>query len=212
MICVDGECKNAPCKNDADCPPGTVCVDGKCIVVPCSSDKDCPPGTKCVNGKCVPTGCNDDEDCPEGYICVDGKCVPKGCSLDADCPPGFVCIDGVCQRPPGGPVMDEQDYVGCLTKIDVISTGIGYSPEDSITIEPNIPGLDVKVQMTEMGQIVAMTVVNGYCGLTGIPTIIINSKNGSGAEFRARVEFTRGSEFKGDLQGEVIKVIDCVYK
>ena len=212
MICVDGECKDAPCKNDADCPPGTVCVDGKCIVVPCSSDKDCPPGTKCVNGKCVPTGCNDDEDCPEGYICVDGKCVPKGCSLDADCPPGFVCIDGVCQRPPGRLVPEEEDYVGCLTKIDVISTGIGYSPEDSITIEPNIPGLDVKVQMTEMGQIVAMTVINGYCGLTGIPTIIINSKNGSGAEFRARVEFTRGSEFKGDLQGEVIKVIDCVYK
>jgi len=212
FVCIDGECKDVPCKNDVDCPSGTVCVNGNCIVVPCSSDKDCPSGTKCIDGRCVPIGCNDDEDCPEGYICVDGKCVPKGCSLDADCPPGFVCIDGICQRPPGGSVLEEEDYVGCLTKIDVISTGIGYSPEDSITIEPNIPGLDVKVQMTEMGQIVAMTVVNGYCGLTGIPTIIINSKNGSGAEFRARVEFTRGSEFKGDLQGEVIKVIDCVYK
>ena len=212
MICVDGECKNAPCKNDADCPPGTVCVDGKCVGVACRSDKDCPPGTVCIDGRCVPVGCNGDEDCPEGYVCVNGKCVPVGCSVDADCPPGFVCIDGTCQRPPGGPVFEEEEYVGCLTKIDVISTGIGYSPEDSITIEPNVPGLDVKVQMTEMGQIVAMTVINGYCGLTGIPTIIINSKNGSGAQFRARVEFTRGSEFKGDLQGEVVKVIDCVYK
>ena len=212
MICVDGECKNAPCKNDADCPPGTVCVDGKCIVVPCGSDKDCPPGTKCVNGKCVPTGCNDDEDCPPGFVCIDGKCVPTGCNEDADCPPGFVCIDGVCQRPPGRLVDDEEEYIGCITDIDVISTGVGYSPEDSITIEPNIPGLDVKVQMTELGQIVAMVVINGYCGLTGIPTIIINSKNGSGAQFRARVQFTRSSEFKGDLQGEVVKVIDCVYK
>ena len=212
MICVDGECKDAPCKNDADCPSGTVCIDGKCTVVPCSADKDCPSGTKCIDGKCVPEGCNGDEDCFEGYVCVGGKCVPEGCSIDADCPPGFVCIDGVCQRPPGGPVIIEDDYVGCLTKIDVISTGIGYSPEDSITIEPNIPGLDVKVQMTELGQIVAMVVINGYCGLTGIPTIIINSKNGSGAQFRGRVEFTRSSEFKGDLQGEVIKVIDCVYK
>ena len=104
------------------------------------------------------------------------------------------------------------EYVGCLTEIEVISTGIGYSPDDEITIEPDLPGLDVRVQMTEMGQIVGMTVIDGYCGLTEIPTITINSRNGSGAQFRPQIDYVKTNRFTGDLQGEVIQVIDCVYK
>lgn len=105
-----------------------------------------------------------------------------------------------------------KEYVGCLTEIQVISTGIGYSPDDEIIIEPNLPGLDVKVQMTEMGQIVAMIVNNGYCGLTEIPEITINSRNGAGAEFRPIIDYVPNNQFTGNLQGEVVKVIDCVYK
>jgi hypothetical protein len=105
-----------------------------------------------------------------------------------------------------------EEYVGCLTEIEVISTGIGYSPDDEISIEPDLPGLDVRVQMTEMGQIVAMIIVNGYCGLTEVPTITINSRNGSGAEFRPIIDYIATNRFTGDLQGEVVKVIDCVYK
>lgn len=104
------------------------------------------------------------------------------------------------------------EYVGCLTEIEVISTGIGYSPDDEIIIEPDLPGLEVRVQMTEMGQIVSMIVVNGYCGLTEVPTITINSRNGSGAEFRPIIDYIATNQFTGDLQGEVVKVIDCVYK
>ena len=104
------------------------------------------------------------------------------------------------------------EYVGCLTEIEVISTGIGYSPDDEITIEPDLPGLDVRVQMTEMGQIVGMIVIDGYCGLTEIPTITINSRNGSGAQFRPQIDYVKTNRFTGDLQGEVIQVIDCVYK
>ena len=104
------------------------------------------------------------------------------------------------------------EYVGCLTEIQVVSTGIGYSPDDEIVIEPDLPGLEVKVQLTEIGQIVAMIVVNGYCGLTEFPTITINSKNGAGAELRPVIDYVPNNQFAGDLQGEVVKVIDCVYK
>ena len=52
------------------------------------------------------------------------------------------------------------DYIVCLDGFEIISTGIGYAPTDEITITPNIPNLEVSVQMNEEGQIVQMQVLN----------------------------------------------------
>ena len=147
--------------------------------------------------------------------CSDGRKIKKIIMVN----PGNDYLPSPNGRDEFGNILDDSaistntdEYVGCLTEIEVISTGIGYSPDDEITIEPDLPGLDVRVQMTELGQIIGMTVIDGYCGLTEIPTITINSRNGSGAEFRPQIDYVRSNQFAGSLQGEVVKVIDCVYK
>lgn len=105
-----------------------------------------------------------------------------------------------------------REYVGCLTEIQVISTGIGYSPNDTVTVTPNIPGLNVRVQLTEQGQIVRMLVDNPACGVSAPPDITINSLTGSGAEFRPILEFTPLEQFaaRDTDPTEIIQVIDCV--
>lgn len=113
------------------------------------------------------------------------------------------------EKPENEPI---RDYVGCLTEIQVLSTGIGYSPEDTISISPDIPGLQVKVQLTEQGQIANMLVQSEGCGVTELPDIQINSETGNGAEFRPVIKFTRLEEFnrRPVSQREIIQVIDCV--
>ena len=112
---------------------------------------------------------------------------------------------------------DTREYIGCLSEIQVISTGIGYSENDSISIEPNIPDLQVKVRLTELGQIVQMDILNSSCGLTEIPIIKINSQTGSGAQFLPIINFTPKEQFireRGESIDslEVIQVIDCVLR
>lgn len=109
---------------------------------------------------------------------------------------------------------DTREYVGCLKDIQVISTGIGYSQDDTISIEPNIPDLEVRVRLTELGQIVQMQIINTSCGLDQIPEITINSKTGGGASFRPIIEFTPKNQFKGApvRDSDIVRVIDCVLK
>ena len=109
---------------------------------------------------------------------------------------------------PDGNVVRE--YVGCLTDIDVISTGLGYGPDDEITITPNIENLEVKVQINELGQIINMDVTERVCGLEVLPLIEINSPTGSGFKARPKVVFTPREEFIGDPPVEIVQVIDCV--
>ena len=103
-----------------------------------------------------------------------------------------------------------RDYVGCLTEIQVLNTGIGYTQNDSVSITPDIPGLQVKVQLTEQGQIARMLVENPACGVTQVPEIRINSLTGTGGEFRPILEFTPVEEFGRTVPTEIIQVIDCV--
>ena len=107
-----------------------------------------------------------------------------------------------------------REYVGCLTDIDVVSTGLGYGPDDEITITPNIENLQVRVQINELGQIVNMEVEEKVCGLDVLPTIEINSPTGSGFKARPRVVFTPKEQFNSEEVGldpaQIIQVIDCV--
>jgi hypothetical protein len=114
---------------------------------------------------------------------------------------------------------DVREYVGCLEEIEILSTGIGYTVNDSISITPDIPGLQVKVQMTDVGQIVAMVVETAGCGITETPTITINSKTGAGLEVRPIIAFTEKNDYlaannnRPDFNAaQLIKVTQCVLK
>lgn len=106
------------------------------------------------------------------------------------------------------------DYVVCLKELQVVSTGVGYSVDDTITVTPEIPNLKAKVKMTEAGQILAIDVLEKACNLTTIPEVTINSLTGGGFEVRPVLEFTRIENFIAspdpvDLQN-LVRVIDCV--
>lgn len=115
----------------------------------------------------------------------------------------------------------ERSFIGCFTEIDILNTGNGYSPEDEITITPNIENLKVSVQMNDLGQIIGMEVLDEVCGLTSLPVIEINSSTGVGFKARTRLSFTPVDEYKltaeenrktiGDLDpAQLVQIIDCV--
>ena len=83
------------------------------------------------------------------------------------------------------------DYNVCLDGFEIISTGIGYSPTDEITITPNIPNLEVSVSMNEQGQVIEMQILDSVCGITEMPDIDINSLTGAGLEVRPILSFNR---------------------
>ena len=121
------------------------------------------------------------------------------------------------------------DYIVCLDGFEIISTGIGYAPTDDIVITPDIPNLEVSVQMNEEGQIVQMQVLNSVCGIIGTPELEINSLTGAGIDVRPilsvskiKSEDTPDTVVDVDIstnedtikilaqQKNIIRVIDCV--
>ena len=111
--------------------------------------------------------------------------------------------DGYDNQPTGGTEFDDvdtdtdvvsgiiSDYNICLEGFEIISTGIGYSPTDEITITPNIPNLEVSVSMNEQGQVIEMQILDSVCGITEMPDIDINSLTGAGLEVRPILSFNR---------------------
>ena len=83
------------------------------------------------------------------------------------------------------------DYNVCLDGFEIISTGIGYSPTDEITITPDIPNLEVSVSMNDQGQVIEMQILDSVCGITEMPDIDINSLTGAGLEVRPILSFNR---------------------
>ena len=121
------------------------------------------------------------------------------------------------------------DYIVCLDALEIISTGIGYAPTDEITITPDIPNLEVSVQMNDQGQIIQMQVLNSVCGITEMPDIDINSETGAGIQVRPVLSFNKlespaqipGKVFDVEIgadedtigilaQQNIVRVIDCV--
>ena len=100
----------------------------------------------------------------------------------------------------------------------------------SITITPNIPNLEVSVQMNEEGQIVQMQVLNSVCGITEMPDIDINSETGAGIQVRPVLSFNKlesPAQIPNNIvdvdisadedtirilaqQQNIVRVIDCV--
>ena len=83
------------------------------------------------------------------------------------------------------------DYIICLNGFSVENTGLGYTENDTITITPDVPGLDAKVTLTEFGQIVSIEITSDICGIPTYPDIIIDSPTGEGAVIKPILSFTR---------------------
>jgi len=106
-----------------------------------------------------------------------------------------------------------RDYVVCLDEIQVIGTGIGYTPEDEIRMVPDIPNLSASVQMTETGQIIGISILDKPCNLTTIPEIRINSRTGEGFSARVITSVQETSSFDSEdsfRSGTLVTVIDCI--
>ena len=122
------------------------------------------------------------------------------------------------------------DYIVCLDALEIISTGIGYAPTDEIVITPDIPNLEVSVQMNDQGQIIQMQVLNSVCGITEMPDIDINSETGAGIQVRPVLSFNKlesPAQIPNNIvdvdisadedtirilaqQQNIVRVIDCV--
>ena len=83
------------------------------------------------------------------------------------------------------------DYIICLNGFSVENTGLGYTENDTITITPDVPGLDAKVTLTEFGQIVSIEITSDICGIPTYPDIVIDSSTGEGAVIKPILSFTR---------------------
>ena len=109
-----------------------------------------------------------------------------------------------------------REYVTCLDEIQILDTGIGYLPTDTVSITPDVAGLQVKVQITEIGQIVAMEVLSSGCGFGEVPEITINSDTGAGLKVRPVMRFVNRDQYLQEQPdfdpARLIKVIDCVLK
>jgi len=101
------------------------------------------------------------------------------------------------------------DYVVCLYGFRILDTGIGYTINDSIEIDPDVPNLNASVKLTEDGQIIAIELAEPVCGIQGYPEITINSDTGLGAVIQPILTFIPINEFDdvGDVgDGELISV------
>jgi len=95
----------------------------------------------------------------------------------------------------------ENDYVVCLSEFRIKETGIGYTINDEIRIEPDIANLEASVEMTESGQIIAINIANIICGISGRPEITINSPTGNGAVIEPIVSFIPVKDFDDGFGG-----------
>ena len=130
--------------------------------------------------------------------------------------------------PSGESTPNGNDYIVCLSGFRILNTGVGYTPNDTIQITPDIPGLVGGVQMTEVGQIFSIQLNEPVCGISEYPDITINSPTGEGAIIQPILSFNRVEETPdGDpdvvinqplttLRGrsitrkDIVRIVDCV--
>jgi len=109
------------------------------------------------------------------------------------------------------------DAVAVIDDVDIISTGIGYTGGDDVTVTGG-DGAEVEITTNQLGQIVGVNLISGGYGFTRIPTITINSQQGVGARFRPKLKFIPVNEFllQQELQvidpNKLVQVVDCVTK
>jgi hypothetical protein len=103
-----------------------------------------------------------------------------------------------------------------LSAVEIESTGVNYSPNDTVSIIPS-NGAVLEPVFGPFGSIVGVNIIDNGEGFTEIPEIVINTESGYNANLIPILGVTRIGDVPEELykipQGEkIIKVIDCVGK
>jgi hypothetical protein len=104
-----------------------------------------------------------------------------------------------------------------IHSIEIVDTGIGYGPEDTVEIVGGNNGANFSIETTPTGQIVDIKVISGGQGFVTIPQIRINTIDGLGAKFKPILRFTPASEFtQKELRrigtDKFLQIVDCVLR
>jgi len=108
------------------------------------------------------------------------------------------------------------DAISIIGGVDVINTGIGYTPGDTVIVDGGNNGAEFELQTNPIGQIIGINILSSGYGFTTIPRLIINSPTGLGAEFRTRLRFIPINQFLRDMRlqtvdpNKLVQVVDCV--
>jgi hypothetical protein len=103
-----------------------------------------------------------------------------------------------------------------LSAVEIESTGVNYSPNDTISIIPS-NGAVLEPVFGPFGSIIDINIIDNGEGFIEIPEIVINTESGYNANLIPILGVTRIGDVPEELykipQGEkIIKVIDCVGK
>jgi hypothetical protein len=118
----------------------------------------------------------------------------------------------------GGPSDDLGNYpvILELSTVEIESTGVNYSPNDTISVIPS-NGAVLEPVFGPFGSIIDINIIDEGEGFTEIPEIVINTESGYNANLIPILGVTRIGDVPEELykipQGEkIIKVVDCVGK
>jgi hypothetical protein len=101
-----------------------------------------------------------------------------------------------------------------LCEIFIDNTGINYSFEDKVVIEPDI-GAKAEAKFDQQGRVISVKVTEQGEGFTEYPRLYIRSETGYNAQLRPKLCIDRvgSDELKQPTsQDKVVRVIDCVGK
>ncbi len=101
-----------------------------------------------------------------------------------------------------------------LCEIAIDNSGINYSFEDKVVIEPDI-GAKAEAKFDQQGRVISVKVTEQGEGFTEFPRLYIRSETGYNAQLRPKLCIDRvGSDDlkQPTTQDKVVKVIDCVGK
>jgi hypothetical protein len=110
----------------------------------------------------------------------------------------------------------EYDIVLSICRVEINSTGVNYSPEDTIVVEPD-NGAILEPVFGPFGSIIDVNIANPGIGFTVRPNIYIKTETGYNAELIPILCVNRKGdipeeEYKLPFGEKIIKVIDCVGK
>ena len=102
-----------------------------------------------------------------------------------------------------------------LYELIVDQSGVDYSPEDEIVIEPDM-GATAVPKFDNFGRLLSIKVTSGGEGFTTRPKVYIKTKTGFGANIIPKFCIDRigenDLERNPTLQDKVVTVINCVGK
>ena len=111
---------------------------------------------------------------------------------------------------PNGNYDGEISYVTQLDDVVVQNAGVGYSEDDTVTVD----GAEVEL-VIQNGHVIGANVVNSGFGFTDLPKLQINTNNGVGAKLLPVLKFTKVDDAESNVeitQDAVVTVISCIQK